>query len=62
MFNNAFWGRSISASGGSNDPMRYRKFGPYGPGFPLVDFNDLYQVEQYLKSDPNCVAVMMEPI
>lgn len=60
--NGCFWGRSIAACSGSDDLSRYKNFGPLTPGFPLVDFNDVDAVENYLKSDPNCVAVMLEPI
>ena len=62
MANGCFWGRSITASGGSDDPIRYTNFGPFTPGFPLVDFNNLEQIEDYFKKDPNCVGIMLEPI
>jgi len=62
MANGCFWGRSITASGGCDDPSRYNNFGPFTPGFPLVDYNNLPQLEAYFKSDPNCCAVMFEPI
>jgi len=29
----SFWGRSITASGASDDPTRYEGFGPFTPGF-----------------------------
>ena len=41
MANGCFWGRSITASGGCDDPVRYNNFGPFTPGFPLVDFNNI---------------------
>lgn len=62
MANGCFWGRSITGCSGSNDPMRYTNFGPLTPGFPLVPFNDVGAIEDYFKRDPNCVAVMLEPI
>lgn len=37
----SFWGRSITASGASDDPVRYSRFGPFTPGFQLVDFDDV---------------------
>ena len=43
--NNNFWGRSITASGASSDPMRGKFFGPHTPGFHLVDFNDIDALE-----------------
>lgn len=39
LMNNVFWGRSITASGANSDPSRSRLFGPFTPGFSLVDFN-----------------------
>ncbi len=60
--NNNFWGRSITASGASSDPMRGKHFGPHTPGFHLIDFNCLDSLEDQLKRDPNVCAVMFEPI
>lgn len=62
MANKCFWGRSITAAGGCSDPMRYRHFGPFTPGFPLVDYNDVDVIEDYLKNDPHCCGIMLEPI
>lgn len=62
MMNGCFWGRSIAACSGSDDFIRYNNFGPMCPGFPLVNFNDVDAIEAYFKADPNCVAVMIEPI
>jgi ornithine--oxo-acid transaminase len=40
--NDNFWGRSLAACGSSNDPDRYRNFGPFqGMGFDLIDYNDV---------------------
>ena len=41
MAKGCFWGRSITACSGSDDPSRYAKFGPLTPGFELVDFNNI---------------------
>jgi len=62
MANGCFWGRSITASGGCDDPQRYNNFGPFTPGFPLVPYDDVDAIETYFKSDPNCVGIMLEPI
>ena len=62
MMNGVFWGRSITASGANSDPTRSHKFGPFTPGFSLVDFDNLGQIEAHLKSHPNCCAVMLEAI
>lgn len=42
--NGAFWGRSITASGACDDPIRYTNFGPFTGGFELVPFNDVEAV------------------
>lgn len=56
-----FWGRTLAAISSSTDPSSYSGFGPYMPGFTLVDYNNLAQLEEELK-DPNCAAFMVEPI
>jgi ornithine--oxo-acid transaminase len=62
MMNDAFWGRSITASGNCGVAERGRQFGPHTPGFSLVDFNDPVAINHHLKNTPNCVAVMLEPM
>jgi ornithine--oxo-acid transaminase len=62
MARNNFWGRSITASGACDDPSRFKHFGPFTPGFPLVPYGDIQALENYLKFDQNVVAVMFEPI
>ena len=38
--NGNFWGRTISACASSDDPERYRRFGPYGGlNFDMVDYD-----------------------
>jgi ornithine--oxo-acid transaminase len=56
-----FWGRTLAAISSSTDPSSYAGFGPYMPGFSLVDYNDLAQLEAELR-DPHCAAFMVEPI
>ena len=56
-----FWGRTLAAISTSTDPSSYRGFGPYMPGFELVDYDNLEQLEAALK-DPNTAAFMFEPI
>ena len=60
--NNNFWGRSIAACSASTDPSCYKNFGPFVPGFHLIDYNNLYQLEEKLKNNPNIVCYMVEPI
>lgn len=56
-----FWGRTLAAISSSTDPSSYRGFGPYMPGFELVDYDNLEQLETAFK-DPNVAAFMFEPI
>jgi ornithine--oxo-acid transaminase len=56
-----FWGRTLAAISASTDPSSYTGFGPYMPGYELVDYNDLGALESALK-DPNAAAFMVEPI
>jgi len=57
-----FWGRTIAGCAASDDPLRYKKFGPFGGlEFHLVPFNDLEALEVELKH-PNTAAYMVEPI
>merc|ERR1719408_337807 len=60
--NENFWGRSIAAVSSSSDPDCFQDFGPFTPGFELVDYNSPSKLEDALKADPNCVAVYFEPI
>lgn len=62
LMNGNFWGRSITASGACDDAARYTNFGPFTPGFPLVNYNDVSAIEAHLQQDPNCVGIMIEPI
>ncbi len=56
-----FWGRSITASGACDDPLRYEGFGPFTPGFELINFNDLDALSKAVK-DSNVCAFIVEPI
>lgn len=58
---NNFWGRSLAAVSSSTDPLSYRNYGPYMPGFEIVPYNDLVALEKSI-SDPNTAAFMVEPI
>lgn len=59
--NGNFWGRTLAAISSSSDPSSYEGFGPYMPGYILVDYNDLDALEKELKN-PNVAAFMVEPI
>jgi ornithine--oxo-acid transaminase len=56
-----FWGRTMAAISSSTDPSSYAKFGPFMPGFEVVDYNNLAALEAALQ-DPNVAAFMFEPI
>jgi len=58
-----FWGRTIAACGSSEDPDRFKQFGPYeGLRFDLIPYNDVEALEKKFKEDPNICAFMVEPI
>ena len=56
-----FWGRTLAAISSSDDPVSYKGFGPYMPGYDLIPYNDLDALENELK-DKNVAAFMVEPI
>ncbi len=56
-----FWGRTLAAISSSTDPSSYHQFGPYMPGFDLVEYNDLADLERALQH-PDVAAFMVEPI
>ena len=56
-----FWGRTLAAISSSTDPSSYTQFGPYMPGFELVEYNNLAQLEAAFQ-DANVAAFMVEPI
>lgn len=56
-----FWGRTMAAISSSTDPSSYKGFGPYMPGFELVPYNDIPELEKALQ-DKNVAAFMVEPI
>lgn len=58
---NNFWGRTLSAVSASNDPSSFEGFGPFMPGFELIDYDNVTALEEALK-DPNVCAFMVEPI
>lgn len=59
---NNFWGRTISACSSSSDPDCYTNFGPFMDGMELIPYNNTEILEAKLKSNPNIVAYMLEPI
>jgi ornithine--oxo-acid transaminase len=62
MAKGCFWGRTITALSGSDDPIRYTHFGPTTPGFELVEYDNIEAIKQKFESDKNIAAIMLEPI
>ncbi len=56
-----FWGRTLAAISSSNDPSSFEGFGPFLPGFELIEYNNLNSLEEAIKY-PNTAAFMVEPI
>lgn len=56
-----FWGRTLAAVSSSTDPSSYEHFGPYMPGFGIVEYNNLEALEKAL-SQPHVAGFMLEPI
>mgnify|MGYP002636770419 FL=1 len=59
--NGNFWGRTLAAISSSDDPLSYKGFGPYMPGYSLIPYNDLGALENEFQ-DTNVAAFMVEPI
>lgn len=58
---NNFHGRTTSIISASTDPSSKNGFGPYMPGFEVIDYDNLNALEVALK-DPNVCAFWVEPI
>ena len=56
-----FWGRTIAAISTSQDEDSYADFGPFVPGFEIVEYNNIAALEQSFQ-DSNVAAFMVEPI
>ena len=59
--NGNFWGRTLAAISTSDDPLSYKGFGPYMPGYETIPYNDLVALEESFQ-DKNVCAFMVEPI
>jgi ornithine--oxo-acid transaminase len=57
---NNFHGRTTTIVGFSTDPQYRDDFGPYGPGFDIVDFDDPAALAAAIR--PETVAFLVEPI
>lgn len=56
-----FHGRTTTIISFSSDPDAQGNFGPFGPGFMRIPFNDLKALEEALK-DENVAGFLFEPI
>jgi len=56
-----FWGRTIAAISTSQDADSYSDFGPFVPGFEIVEYNNIEALEKSFQ-DSNVAAFMVEPI
>lgn len=56
-----FWGRTIAAISSSSDTTSREGFGPFVPGYDLVDYDNLEQLERAV-AKPDVCAFMVEPI
>jgi len=58
-----FWGRTLAACSTSTDPECSNNYGPFMPGFDVVEYNNVDALEQMLiKNGGNNAAFMVEPI
>ena len=56
-----FWGRTMAAISSSTDPSSYDNFGPFMPGFEVVPYNNIDELEIAFQ-DKNVAGFMFEPI
>ncbi|OXB70311.1 UNVERIFIED_CONTAM: hypothetical protein H355_010374 [Colinus virginianus] len=61
MCKNNYWGRTITACSSSTTYDTYHNFGPFTPGFELIDYDSIPALEKALE-DPNVAAFFVEPI
>ncbi len=56
-----FHGRTLGVISASTDPSSTGDFGPYMPGYIIIDYNDKEAVAEALE-DPNVAGILIEPI
>ena len=56
-----FHGRTLSVISGSSDPSSRGGFGPYMPGFEMIEYNNLSSLQAALE-DPHVAGLLIEPI
>lgn len=60
--NNNFHGRTTTIISFSNDPVARKHFGPFTNGFIKIDYDNLRELENVLKSNSNVAGFLVEPI
>lgn len=58
---NNFHGRTSTVISFSTDPTAHSRFGPFMPGFEIIPFNNIAELEQSVQ-DNNVAAFLFEPI
>jgi len=58
---NNFHGRTTTIVSFSNNPEAYTNFGPFSPGFPIIEYNNLEELDSALR-DENVAGFLVEPI
>jgi ornithine--oxo-acid transaminase len=56
-----FHGRTITIITMSTDPASYKGFGPFTPGFKIIPYNNIKELENAL-NNPNVAGFLVEPI
>ncbi len=56
-----FHGRTLNVISFSTDPSSRANFGPYMPGYEVVEYNNINSLQQALQDD-NVAALLIEPI
>ncbi len=56
-----FHGRTTTIISGSTDPLARNGFGPFMPGFEIIEYNDVDALEKAL-ANPNVCGLLIEPI
>jgi ornithine--oxo-acid transaminase len=57
-----FHGRTLAVISASSDPSSRNEFGPFMPGFEVVEYNNLEALENALLNDPFIAGFIFEPI
>lgn len=59
---NSFHGRTLATLSATGNPKIQAGFEPLVSGFERVPYNDIAAIEELVNSNPNIVAIMVEPV